>query len=97
VDAALCSLSRIFGLSKRTLKAFLDKAHAYDWLADPFARGAYSYEAVNAAHARAELAKPIANTLFFAGEATDSSGQASTVAGALASGDKAARRLLALL
>jgi monoamine oxidase len=44
--------------------------------------------------ARARLAKSVEDTLFFAGEATDMSGQASTVAGALASGERAAQELL---
>ena len=39
------------------------------------------------------LAKPLANTLFFAGEAT--SDQTGTVAGAIASGRRAARQALA--
>jgi monoamine oxidase len=45
--------------------------------------------------ARSKLTKPIENTLVFAGEAFDTSGQASTVAGALASGQRAARQMLA--
>ncbi len=72
-------------------------AHVHDSLSDPFSRGAYSYDTVGAALARARLAKPIDKTLFFAGEATDTSGQASTVAGALASGQRAAREVLAAL
>jgi monoamine oxidase len=97
VAAALDSLSHIFGLSKPKLVSLLHKVHSHDWPADPFARGAYSYETVNGANARSQLAKPIENTLFFAGEATDTSGQASTVAGALASGQQAARQILALI
>ena len=65
-----------------------------DWSADPYARGAYSYVAVGGSRARSYLAKPIAGTLYFAGEALDTSGQASTVAGALTSGERAATRLL---
>ena len=44
--------------------------------------------------ARARLAKPVQGTIFFAGEATDTSGNASTVAGALASGRRAAEEVL---
>jgi monoamine oxidase len=61
----------------------------------PRAHGAYSYVTVGGTRARGLLAKPVDRTLFFAGEATDTSGQASTVAGALASGQRAARELLA--
>jgi monoamine oxidase len=41
------------------------------------------------------LAEPVAGTLFFAGEATDTTGQEGTVHGALATGLRAARELLA--
>jgi monoamine oxidase len=69
-------------------------SHTYNWQRDPFARGAYTYLRVGAGNARRALARPIEQTLFLAGEATDTSGQAATVAGALASGRRAARQLL---
>jgi monoamine oxidase len=40
------------------------------------------------------LAKPIANTLFFAGEATDITGYNGTVHGAMASGQRAAEQII---
>ena len=40
------------------------------------------------------LARPIDNTLFFAGEATDVSGHNGTVHGAIASGNRAAAEIL---
>jgi monoamine oxidase len=43
--------------------------------------------------AREELAAPLKDTLFFAGEATDSE-EAGTVAGALRSGQRAAKEIL---
>ncbi len=85
VDAALESLAGLFKLRRAKLAELLDEAHTSDWLVDHFARGAYSYVKVGRTHARNELRRPIDDTLFFAGEATDTSGQASTVAGALAS------------
>ena len=57
-------------------------------------RGAYSYVRVGGDSARKQLARPIEQTLFFAGEATDTAGEAGTVAGALASGRRAAREVL---
>jgi monoamine oxidase len=48
--------------------------------------------AAGLAAARA-LARPVAGTLFFAGEATDAD-QSGTVAGAIASGQRAAEELL---
>jgi monoamine oxidase len=40
------------------------------------------------------LASPIDNTLFFAGEATDTTGHNGTVHGAIASGRRAAKEIL---
>jgi monoamine oxidase len=95
--AAVQSLSQIFGQRTSKIAGLLEKVHAYDWATDPLARGAYSYVTVGGSRARAELAKPIDATLFFAGEATDTSGQASTVAGALISGKRAGEELLSLM
>jgi monoamine oxidase len=66
-----------------------------DWQTDPYAQGAYSYVAVGSSGARAQLAAPLAHTLFFAGEATHERA-AGTVHGALESGVRAAREILAL-
>jgi monoamine oxidase len=65
----------------------------HDWQADPFARGGYSYVKVGGSGAREALAAPLADTLYFAGEATDTE-QSGTVGGALASGIRAAREIL---
>jgi monoamine oxidase len=93
--AAIDSLATLVKRRPRLLLSLLKQFQAYDWASDPFARGAYSYVTVGGASARSRLAQPIQNTLFFAGEATDTSGQASTVAGAISSGQRAARQLLA--
>jgi monoamine oxidase len=69
----------------------LEAAYVHDWLSDPFSRGAYSYVTVGGQKARRELAASIHDTLFFAGEATDSEG--GTVTGALHSGTRAAREV----
>src|SRR6266850_5421624 len=90
VDAALASVESAFGKGAR---AQLAAAHAQDWLQDPFSRGGYSYVLVGGEGAREELAAPIDDTIFFAGEATDSQ-EAGTVAGALRSGIRAAREML---
>jgi monoamine oxidase len=66
----------------------------HDWQADPYARGGYSYVRVGGTGAREELAAPLEETLYFAGEATDRE-QSGTVGGALASGLRAAREVLA--
>jgi monoamine oxidase len=90
---ALQSLDAMFG-KQWDVADELEAAYYHDWQRDPFARGAYSYVAVGGGTARAELAAPVENTLFFAGEATDDEGEAATVAGAVQSGERAAGRVL---
>src|SRR5437899_3378410 len=43
IDAALDSLSKLLRQPRRRLQSLLEKAQVYDWLSDPFSRGAYSY------------------------------------------------------
>jgi monoamine oxidase len=65
-----------------------------DWQAESFSLGAYSYIPVDAITAPITLAEPVANTLFFAGEATNSDGASGTVHGAIATGYRAADQIL---
>jgi monoamine oxidase len=92
VRKALASLESLFG-REIDIAAELRAWYYHDWQQDPFARGAYSYVTVGGSDARAALGEPLEDTLFFAGEATDEEG--GTVAGALQSGVRAARELLA--
>jgi monoamine oxidase len=71
----------------------LEAWHVFDWLADPFSQGAYSYVPVHELKTPSELAEPVDGTLFFAGEATHDR-LSGTVAGALASGYRAADEVL---
>ncbi len=87
---AVASLDSIFG-ARGGIEERLAAAWVHHWQQDPFARGAYSYVAVGGHGARRALAEPLDNTLFFAGEAADYEGEHGTVAGALASGERAAR------
>jgi len=90
--AALRSVGMVFGPGRK-LAAELEAALVQDWRNDPYARGGYSYVRVGGEGAREWLAEPIEDTLFFAGEATDIE-EAGTVAGALRSGERAAREVL---
>jgi monoamine oxidase len=91
LQKALASVEAVFpGGAEKQLAA----SYVADWQADPFARGGYSYVRVGGAGAREQLAEPLAETLYFAGEATDTD-EAGTVAGALRSGRRAAREVLA--
>lgn len=91
---ALESLAGIMNVSREYLEERLYDSHFHNWQADPFARGAYSYVPVGALPAQAELAAPVENTIFFAGEATNTAGHSGTVHGALATGYRAAREIL---
>jgi monoamine oxidase len=68
-------------------------AQFVDWQADPYARMAYSYVPVGGFGWRSQLAKPLENRLFFAGEATHVT-RPSTVHGAIESGYRAAKEML---
>ncbi len=92
VKEALASLRTIFG-RRFARRMRLDAVLSHDWQRDPFARGAYSYVLENGGNARRALARTLGNTLYFAGEATNSRGEAATVAGALESGRKAAHAI----
>ncbi len=91
------SLSGLFYFDQKFLKSKLLRTYFHDWSSDPFSRGAYSYCGVGGMPARKELARPVDKTLFFAGEATDDSGEASTVAGAFSSGLRAAEEIISSL
>lgn len=94
VDRCLQTLSRLLNIGLEQITPLLDAAYFHDWQSDPFSRGAYSYGAVGAGGAQEALASPIDNTLFFAGEATDTTGHNGTVHGAIASGRRAAKDIL---
>jgi monoamine oxidase len=91
---ALDSLSTVFGVPRRTLKASLIAMWIHDWTQDPLARGAYSYPMVGGAATARALATPLDDTLYFAGEATVEPPANGTVEGALESGARAAREVL---
>ena len=93
IDRALESLAATFAMKRSRIDDLLDATHTHDWQADPFSRGAYSYAGVGGTRAHKELARPLASTLFFAGEAT-SADETGTVAGAIASGKRAAHECL---
>jgi monoamine oxidase len=87
LEAAIETCETLF--PSADVRAELRGVYHHDWQTDPFARGAYSYLRAGGGDARTSLGAPIEQTLFFAGEATSSS-DPGTVAGALASGYRAA-------
>jgi monoamine oxidase len=94
-DLAVRSLSDALGLAPGEVAPQLESLHLHDWTADPLSRGAYTYVGIGGSEAYRTLAAPVANTLFFAGEATCGGGHNATMEGALRSGRRAAAELLA--
>jgi monoamine oxidase len=92
-DGAIQSLSTILGISRRKLESKVLAFHIADWQSDPFSRGAYSYVPVGGLDAMRQLARPVEDTLFFAGEATAHEQLSATVPGAIATGRRAAREI----
>jgi monoamine oxidase len=96
-DHAVGSAAAALGVPRSVVEAELVEWHWHDWQADPFARGAYSYVLAGGIDAPRELAEPVAETLYFAGEATVGGGANATMEGALQSGYRAADQALAAL
>ncbi len=90
---AIDSLARIFGRPAEELAARLVALHHHGWSRDPYSRGGYSYPGVGAAAAQAWLRRPVAGTLFLAGEAL-AGGRNGTVHGAIEEGRRVARAVL---
>jgi polyamine oxidase len=81
------------GATLGTVEAFV----VHRWTTDPWARGAYSFLPEGSRiEEREALARAVDDQLFFAGEATDLTGQSATVAGAIGTGVRAAEEVLAV-
>lgn len=87
---AIESLSLLWGRPPTTIRAALLDWETHNWSRDPFSRGAYSFTVAGQLNAAEQLRRPVAGTLFFAGEATADGDEAGTVHGALSSGRRAA-------
>jgi len=94
-DLACQQLARIFSLPLEFLRAQLLCCATHDWQTDRFSGGAYSYIPARALDSVLELAAPVENTLYFAGEHTDVTGHWGTVHAAIRSGQRAAQQILA--
>jgi monoamine oxidase len=96
--AAACATAAAFlGGSPAAFASALVDGMVDDWSRDPLARGAYSWVPVGGRWAQAALGNPVADTLFFAGEATHPAGMNGTTAGALEMGERAFYEIAAAL
>ena len=93
IAASTGALADILGFSPEDMAALVEEGYFHNWSRDPYTRGAYSYVTVGGLEKLAPLARPIADTLYFAGEGTDTEGHTGTVHAALATGERAARQI----
>ncbi|MGD0442707.1 MAG: NAD(P)/FAD-dependent oxidoreductase [Edaphobacter sp.] len=91
---AISTLAKIFNLAEAEVRKQLQSCHSHNWQHDPFTLGSYSYVAAGGLDASRQMAQPVANTLFFAGEHTDITGHWGTVHAAMRSGLRAAQQIL---
>ncbi|GAB2943804.1 NAD(P)/FAD-dependent oxidoreductase [Hymenobacter coalescens] len=94
LSEALASLAQVLGTTEAWLRARLRAHRVANWGADPWTRGAYTYATVDADRARRVLATPVADTLFFAGEALYAGPAGGTVEAALASAVAVTQQLI---
>lgn len=94
LQLSLQSIGNIFKMTADELKDKLVAFHIANWTAEPFTRGSYAYDTVEAAGARKILSRPIDNTIFFAGEYLYEGPAMGTVEAALTSGLNAVKQIL---
>ncbi len=96
VERALDGFAASVDVERARLAAAVIAHYHHDFTTDPCTLGAYSYVVVGGGDASAQLARPIDDRVFLAGEATAADYEG-TVAGAIASGARAAKQVLASL
>jgi monoamine oxidase len=94
-SAAAEALADIVGWPQMEVAGQVVESYFHNWSKDPYACGAYSYVLSGGLDRLAVLAEPVADTLYFAGEATDTEGRTGTVHAALSTGERAAKHILA--
>lgn len=94
-DLACGELAKIFSLPLKYLRGQLIRCATHDWQTDPLSCGGYSYVPAGALDAVLKMATPVRETLFFAGEHTDTTGHWGTVHAAMRSGERAAAQAMA--
>eukprot|EP01111_Echinosteliopsis_oligospora_P015763 TRINITY_DN632_c0_g1_i1.p1 TRINITY_DN632_c0_g1~~TRINITY_DN632_c0_g1_i1.p1 ORF type:complete len:463 (+),score=118.47 TRINITY_DN632_c0_g1_i1:238-1626(+) len=97
VDAFLHQLNTMYGSREEPNPAhtYYEDKMTHNWSKDPYIRCAYSYPTMMPHALRLELAEPIADKLFFAGEATVKRAEIATINGAVESGGRVADEIIA--
>jgi len=93
-EAACEVLGEIFAIEAEDIRSELIGTYSHDWQRNGLAFGSYSYVPAGALDACSKMTLPVDNTLYFAGEHTDTTGHWGTVHAALRSGIRAAQQAL---
>lgn len=93
-EQACDTLAQVFNTPADVVRSELAAIESHNWLADPLFRGAYTWIPTGALECPSILATPVENTLYFAGEHTDITGNWGTVHAAMRSGLRAANQIL---
>lgn len=88
------ALSRFFDMETAELERLLVLCRSHDWQRDPLSAGAYSYLPAGSLSIPEQMSQSVENTLYFAGEHTDTTGHWGTVHAALRTGLRAAQQIL---
>lgn len=92
INYALQDLDALYGAG--VASDSLQDSYIMDWSKEPYIQGAFSYASVGSSAYREVLQQPVNNLLYFAGEATNTSGHIGTVHGAIESAEKAAQQIV---
>jgi monoamine oxidase len=76
------------------IRAHVKQARFCSWSDNPYILGSYSYPKLGMGNARTEIQEPVADTLYYCGEASHDKGHASTVHGAIEMGRATAKQIL---
>jgi monoamine oxidase len=95
LERCLSSLAAIFSRDIALLRGQLASFRIFDWQEQPYVHGGYSFDTVKAPACRQLLRTPVAETLYFAGEAIYEGNVPGTVEAAFHSGLEVAEKIIA--
>lgn len=91
IQIGIEELTRAFG---RAIRNKITAVRHFTWSDDPYAMGSYSYPALGMGSACSILRRPVADTVYYTGEAANDQGHSATVHGAIEAGRMTAAQIL---
>ncbi len=95
-EAIQSGIDELAGGLGDSVRSQIVHARHFTWSDDPYAHGSYSYPTVGMGAARKDLQLNLANTVYYCGEASNTSDDSATVHGALDEGRRVAHEILSL-